>query len=333
MAQSLHPIQVARRNGPRVARMAEEVRLGLTARAPWLPSKYFYDDRGSRLFEQITALPEYYQTRTEERLLEGIADRLIARARPAELVELGSGAGRKIALLLGAMTRAGTARRCVLFDINQRFLTDSVHRLSTRYPHVAVRGAVGDFTQDLAALGPGGGRLAVLFAGTIGNLHPDEVPPFLARLAAQLEPGDGFLVGLDLVKDVARLEAAYNDSAGVTAEFNRNILRHLNAELGADFDPEAFAHVAFYDRRRRWIEMRLQAVRVQHVRIPGAGLSVTFGPGDEIRTEISVKYTRQSFAALLPGTGFGLDGWHTDAEDLFALALLRRGLADAERPS
>lgn len=322
MAEALDRVEAARH--ARTARMAQEVRAGLTAPRPWLPSKYFYDDRGSRLFEAITALPEYYQTRTEERLLETVAADVIARTRPVELVELGSGAGRKIGLLLEAMLRARRPARCRLFDINALYLTESVRRLAGRFPDVDVRGVVGDFTEDLSALGPGGGRLAVLFAGTIGNLHPDDVPAFLGRVSAQLEPGDGFLVGVDLVKDVARLEAAYNDAAGVTAEFNRNILRHVNAALGADFDPDAFAHVAFYDRDCAWIEMRLAVTRVSHVRIPAAGLVLDFAPGDEIRTEISCKYTCQSFAALLPGTGLAIESWYTDPERLFALALLRR---------
>ncbi|MBI4542816.1 MAG: L-histidine N(alpha)-methyltransferase, partial [Gemmatimonadetes bacterium] len=193
------------------------------------------------------------------------------------------------------------------------------------YPTLDVRGVVGDFTDDLGALGPGGGRLVAFFAGTIGNLHPGDVPRFLGRVSRQLDEGDGFLVGLDLVKGVERLEAAYNDAAGVTAEFNRNILRHVNAELDADFDPARFEHVAFYDRERAWIEMRLRATRASRVRIPGAGLELCFDSGDEIRTEISCKYTRASFAARLPGTGLALDAWYTDPDHLFALALLRRG--------
>ncbi len=321
MAKALGQLEAARRSR---ARMAGEVRAGLLAPRPWLPSKYFYDDRGSRLFEAITALPEYYQSRTEERLLETIADLVVERTQPEELVELGSGVGRKIGLLLEAMLRSGRPARCRLFDINALFVTESVRRLATGFPTVEVRGAVGDFTEDLGALGPGGGRLAVFFAGTIGNLHPRDVPAFLRRVSAQLAPGDGFLVGVDLVKDPARLEAAYNDAAGVTAEFNRNILRHINDALGADFDPDAFAHIAFYDRERAWIEMRLAATRVMRVTIPAAGLALDYAPGDEIRTEISCKYSRASFEALLAGTGLALDAWHTDPDQLFALALLRR---------
>jgi L-histidine Nalpha-methyltransferase len=304
--------------------MAVEVRQSLTAERPWLPCKYFYDDRGSALFERITLLPEYYQTRAEEALLSRIADDVVARTTPTELVELGSGAGRKIALLLEAMRRAGRLARLVLFDINSLFVDAAARRIAARFPDIDVRGMTGDFTRDLAALGPGGGRLAVFLAGTIGNIHPDDVPRFLARVARQLSPGDGLLVGLDLVKDVARLEAAYNDAAGVTAEFNRNILHHLNAALGADFDVAAWEHVAFYDPERAWIEMRLRASVACRVHVPGAGLALDFRAGDEISTEISCKYTRSSFARALPGTALTLDYWYTDAEQLFALALLRR---------
>jgi L-histidine N-alpha-methyltransferase len=324
MAGSFYRIESAGQDAGRAARMVEEIRQGLTAHPPWLPSKYFYDDRGSQLFEDITALPEYYQTRTEERLLGTIAADVIARVRPAELVELGSGAGRKVRILLNSMKEAGLLQRCVLLDINARFLATSAQALADAYSGLSVRGVLGDFLEDLRMLGPGGGRLAAFFAGTIGNLHPEAVPPFLARVARQLEPGDAFLVGLDLVKDVARLEAAYNDCAGVTAEFNRNILRALNTQFGADFDPAAFAHVAFYDRRHAWIEMRLRARAPQRVRIPAARLDVEFLAGDEIRTEISCKYTRGSFEPLLAGTGLAMDRWYTDPENLFALALLTR---------
>lgn len=307
------------------ARMADEVRRGLGAARPWLPCKYFYDDRGSELFEQITRLPEYYQTRTEEALLERIAPDVIARAAPGELVELGSGAGRKIGFLLEAMARTGAGARLVLFDINALFVDVSARRIAARFPEADVFGVTGDFTVDLGALGKGGGRLAVFLGGTIGNLHPDDVPRFLTRVAQQLEPGDGLLVGMDLVKDVARLEAAYNDAAGVTAEFNLNILRHCNHALGANFDLGDWQHVAFYDRRRAWIEMRLRATRGCRVRIPDADVDMAFRAGDEISTEISCKYTRDSFTSMLPGTSLSLDRWYADDDNLFALALLRRG--------
>ena len=315
----------ARNTNERLERMAREVRTGLlTQPLPTLPCKYFYDERGSELFDEITRLPEYYPTRTEEAILASIADDVVARVRPRELAELGSGVGRKVRILLDAMRRRGLLERCVLFDISHEVLTESVEALAADYPGMDVRGVVGDFLQDLEALGPGGGRLGLFLAGTIGNLHPDEVPGFLRGVAQQLEPGDGFLVGVDLVKDPARLNAAYNDAAGVTAEFNRNILRVINRTFGADFDPEAFEHVAFYDPDNAWIEMRLRARRRMRVRVPYAGVALRLETGDEIRTELSCKYTRQSFSSRLANTGLVLECWFTDPQDLFASALLRK---------
>jgi len=308
-----------------LARMCAEVRAGLLAHPlPFLPCKYFYDDRGSALFDEITRLPEYYPTRTEDSILARIAGEVVDLVRPRELVEIGSGTGRKIRLLLDATRSRGLLRRCMLLDISEGVLSRSLDALAAAYPGLEVRGVVGDFVEDLAALGPGGGRLALFFAGTIGNLHPDDVPAFLRSLGRQLAPGDGFLVGLDLVKDERRLHEAYNDRAGVTAEFNRNILHVLNRAVAADFLPQAWQHVAFYDRERAWIEMRLRATRDMRVNVPAAGLALDFRTGDEIRTELSCKYTRESFGARVAGTGLRIERWFTDPENLFASALLRR---------
>ena len=308
-----------------VGRMAVEIRAGLLADPPEIPCKYFYDDAGSRLFDEITRLPEYYQTRTEGRILEARAGEVVARFQPRELVEIGSGTSRKTRIILDAMARAGTLERCVLFDINERALDESTRALSAEYPGLEVRGVAGDFAEDLSGIGPSSRRrLAVFLGGTIGTLLPADVPGFLARLAAILAPGDGFVLGVDLVKDPARLHAAYNDAAGVTARFNLNILKAVNDALDGDFDPTAFEHVAFYDRANAWIEMRLRAVRPTRVRVRGAGIDRTFQAGDEIRTEISCKYTRASLLALLPGTGLRLLDWLTDPEALFALAVLAR---------
>jgi L-histidine N-alpha-methyltransferase len=324
-------IERVRNAGDFATRMADEVRAGLQTRPlPELPSKYFYDDRGSALFDEITRQPEYYHTRTEEAILERVAEEVVDVVRPNELCELGSGVGRKVRLILDAMKHRGLLERCVMLDISEGFLIDSCHQLDADYPDLEVRGIVGDFLEDLPALGPGGGRLALLLAGTIGNLHPERVPPFLRALAQQLVPGDSFLLGLDLVKDEGRLHAAYNDAAGVTAEFNRNILRVLNTHLDADFEPEAFEHVAFYDRENAWIEMRLRATRDMEFSIPGAAMNMSLGRGDEVRTELSCKYTRPSLEAMLTGTGIRIEGWYADPENLFASALLRR--AEEEIP-
>jgi len=304
--------------------MVEEVGAALRQPLPALPSKYFYDARGSRLFDAITRLPEYYPARTEERILERVAVEVAQRSRPRELVELGSGLGRKIELVLDAAAATRRLERCVLLDVSETALADSLARLADERPGLEERGIVGDFTRDLPALGEGGGRLVLFLGGTVGNLHPSEVPGFLAAVARQLDARDHLLLGVDLVKDAARLEAAYNDAAGVTAAFNRNILRVINAALQADFDVSAFEHVAFYDRENAWIEMRLRAARATRARVPPCGLELRFEPGDAIRTELSCKYTRASLEAQLAGTGLVPAGWYSDPEGLFGLALLRR---------
>jgi L-histidine N-alpha-methyltransferase len=291
---------------------------------PTVDPKYFYDDEGSALFERITHLEEYYQTRTELALLESIAADVVDAATPHELVELGSGAGRKVHLLLDAMRDRGLLDGCVLLDINATFLEASCRRLATDYPEMTVRGVVGDFTRDLDAIGEGPRRLLVFFAGTIGNLAPEARREFLRRVRRVMGPHDRFLIGLDLVKDRRRLEAAYNDAEGVTAAFNRNVLAVLNRRFGTDFDPGAFDHVAFWDADREWIEMRLRARRPMRVRLPSDPRSLLLESGDEIRTELSCKFTSDSFERSLSGTGLCLTDWWTDPDDLFALALVGR---------
>jgi L-histidine N-alpha-methyltransferase len=318
-------VRRTRRDEHALGVMIAEVRAGLSRRPlPELPCKYFYDERGSRLFDEITELPEYYQTRTETAILAAHADSIVEAVAPIELAELGSGAGRKIRFFLDAMRRRRRLESVALLEIHEGYLRESVTRLQADYPEARVRGVTGDFVSDLAALGPGGGRLLLFLAGTIGNLHPDELPAFFEAAAGTLAPGDGFLVGVDLVKDEARLHAAYNDVRGVTAEFNRNILRVLNARLGAAFDPADFEHHAFWDAERQWIEMRLRALRRVVVRIPAADMTFRIEAGEEIRTELSCKYTRESFAARLRDSGLLLERWLTDPENLFASALLRR---------
>jgi L-histidine N-alpha-methyltransferase len=295
---------------------------GLSRPLPEISCKHFYDDRGSQLFEDITQTEEYYPTRTELAILEENAARIVEAARPRALAELGAGAGRKIGLLLDEMASRGSAKECVLLDVNASFLAASAARLRAAYPGLAVREVVGDFLRDLDRLGPGGERLILFFASTIGNLLPEEVPGFLASVARQMAPGDGFLVGFDLVKDVGRLERAYDDAAGITAEFNKNILLVVNRRFGADFDPAAFEHVAFYDPGRQWIEMRLRALRDVWVRVAAAGRSFAFPTGSEIRTEVSCKFTRPGVEAAAAGAGLGVRSWYTDPGRLFALALL-----------
>ena len=313
------------------ALMAAEVRAGLTARPlPWLPSKYFYDARGGALFDEITRLPEYYLTRTEEALLPAVAREVVAALRPRHLVELGSGIGGKVRVLLDAMAAAGTLESCTLLDVSAEALSQSVPQLRIEWPGLRTAGVVGDFLTDLRAVGPGGSRLLAFLGSTIGNIHPREVPPFLRAAASILSPGDGMLVGLDLVKDRARLEAAYNDARGVTAEFNRNILRVMNARLGADFDPAAFEHVAFYDEERAWIEMRLRARRgVRGARTRGGGGPLSRPPATRSAPRSAASTHARRSRKGLDGTGLVLDGWWSDPESLFALVLLRRTGAPA----
>jgi L-histidine Nalpha-methyltransferase len=307
------------------ARMAAEVREGLLARPlPYLPSKFFYDERGSALFDEITRLPEYYLTRTEESILPLAARDAVARLRPRHLIELGSGLGRKVRILLDAMAQAETLASCTLLDVDAAAISESLGRLADERPGLEATGIVGDFLTDLGALDRGPSRLVAFLGSTIGNILPADVPGFLRSAAAILAPGGGMLIGLDLVKDRARLEAAYNDRRGVTAEFNLNILSVVNARMGADFDPAAFEHLAFYDSERSWIEMRLRARRACRVRVPAAEIELSLRAGDEIRTEISCKYTRRTLEAMVRGTGLALAEWRTDPKSLFALALLKR---------
>ncbi|MEZ4267235.1 MAG: L-histidine N(alpha)-methyltransferase [Myxococcota bacterium] len=307
-----------------------ELRAALLHDPPRIPSKYFYDRRGCELFEAITHTPEYYQTRTELAMLAEHADALLAPVAPRELAEIGSGSGRKTRHLLDALVRSGRGRACTLFDIAPDFLDPSVAELSAEYPSLAVRGVVGDFAHELSRLGPGGERLLVLLAGTFGNFSRLDASAFLADVTAILAPTDGFLLGVDLVKDAARLEAAYDDAQGVTAAFNLNILDVLNSRFGADFHPSHFLHRALYNADAARIEMRLRARRPTQAYVAATDTRLTFDEGDEILTELSCKYTRQSLEALAAPAGLTMTRWVTDPEELFALALLRPSTAEPQ---
>ena len=300
------------------------LRVMLQKELPEIPPRYLYDDLGSELFERITELSVYYQTRTELAILERAATDIVAHARPRHLVELGSGAGRKIRLLLDALRAGGQGATCTMLDINELFLRQSTGRLSADYPEFVFRGIVGDFMTDLGRLGPAGERLIVFFAGTVGNIHPDERRSFLGELARRMDGSDALLLGVDLVKDPARLEAAYDDPEGVTAAFNLNVLSVLNRRFGGNFDPSGFRHRAFYDPKNAWIEMRLVASRKHVVHLGALDLGLDLDPGAEIRTEISCKFTRDSLESAAAEAGLTIDRWFTDPDDLFALALLRR---------
>jgi L-histidine N-alpha-methyltransferase len=298
-----------------------DVRAGLTATPKTLPPKWFYDDRGSELFDQITRLREYYPTRTERSILVEHAGDVAELTKADTLVELGSGTSEKTRLLLDALRDAGTLERFVPFDVSEQTLRNAASAVAREYPGVRVHAVVGDFEQHLGEL-PGGGTRVVAFLGsTIGNLAPGPRAAFLADLAATLAPGDALLLGTDLVKDLDRLVAAYDDAAGVTAAFNRNVLAVLDRELDADFDPDAFVHVAMWNADAEWIEMRLRAQRAQTVHLRALGLDVDFAAGEELRTEISAKFRRERVEHELGAAGFHLAEWWTDPAGDFALSL------------
>jgi L-histidine N-alpha-methyltransferase len=305
--------------------LEDDVRRGLTARPKSLPPKYFYDRAGSLLFERITELPEYYPTRTESALLEEILPGLLGEFLPDEIVEIGSGTSEKTRRVLDAVSRGGRPVRYVPLDVDRLTLEATAERLLRDYPSVSVHAVVGDFERDLAHVPPPEGRRLVMFLGsTIGNLDEPAQRRLLADLRGLLrDPGDRLLLGVDLVKDVKTLEAAYDDSAGVTGEFNRNILRVVNRGVDGDFDPEAFRHVAFYNEAASRIEMHLVAESPQAVRLRRLGLTIRFRRGEAIWTESSYKFTRPGVESLLQVTGLHLHRWHVDPANYFALALIR----------
>lgn len=307
-----------------LATLADDVTRGLTASPKWLLPKYFYDDRGCDLFEQITRLPEYYQTRTERCILESVAAGLVERHGPTELVELGSGSSRKTEAVLDAMHHAGLLRSYLPFDISPGALLSAAGRLAEAYPGLRVHGVAGDFERHLAQIprvDEAGRRLVLFLGGTIGNFHPRARAPFLRAVASLLGPDDRLLVGTDLVGDATRTREAYDDAAGVTAAFNLNVLTVLNRELAADFDVDAFEHVAVYDAHNEWVEMRLRSLRPQRVRLEALDLDVSFEQGEEMRTEISCKFSRRSAGEMYRRAGLRLLEWHTDPGQRFAVSL------------
>jgi len=312
-----------------VRSLADDVLDGLTRPFKELPPKHFYDTRGAELFDRTCELPEYYPTRAERSILAARAGEIAARTRAAEVVELGSGTAEKTGLLLAALAGAGTLRRYVPVDVTEAMVLRCAEAFVARFDPLDVHGIVGDFERHLPhvpAPDGDGPRLVAFLGGTIGNFAPGARRRFLRSLAALLRPGvDHLLLGTDLVKDPAVLEAAYDDAAGVTAEFNRNVLHVVNRELGADFDPDAFAHVAFFDREHEWIEMRLRATRRMTVTIPAVDLTVDFAAREELRTEISAKFTPARLEADLAAAGLALEDVLTDAEGRFALSLSTPG--------
>jgi L-histidine N-alpha-methyltransferase len=301
--------------------LRRDVQAGLTQTPKELPPKWFYDERGSALFEAITRLPEYYLTRYERVILKGAAPEIARLTEANTLIEPGSGSSEKTRFLLDAMVATGRLRRFVPFDVSEQFLREAAGKVADEYPGIEVHGVVGDFEHHLRRLPPGRRRLFAFLGSSIGNLTGEQRAGFLAVLHSLLGPGEALLLGADLVKDPRRLEAAYNDSAGVTAAFNKNVLAVLNRELGADFDLACFEHVAVWDPEHEWIEMRLRSTVDQVVRVARLGLEVEFAEGEEMRTEISDKFRRAGLEGELRAAGFDLRHWWTDRADNFSLSL------------
>jgi L-histidine N-alpha-methyltransferase len=295
---------------------------GLTGTPKTLPPRWFYDERGSELFDRITRLPEYYPTRAERAILEARAGDIAAVVGADELVELGSGTSDKTRLLLTALRATGTLRTFVPFDVDPTVLRAAGAALTDEYAGLDVGAVVGDFTRHMGELPTTGRRRLIAFLGsTIGNLEPGPRAAFLTEVSGALRPGDSFLLGTDLVKDTGRLVRAYDDAAGVTAAFNRNVLAVLDRELEADFDLAAFDHVALWDPEHEWIEMRLRSRVDQVVSVADLDLEVSFAAGEDLRTEISAKFRRELVEAELDAAGLEMTHWWTDPAGDFGLSL------------
>jgi L-histidine N-alpha-methyltransferase len=302
------------------AALRDDVLHGLTRTPKTLPPKWFYDARGSELFEEITRLPEYYPTRAEREILVARAPEIAAATEARTLVELGSGSSEKTRHLLDALTDLHTY---VPVDVSESALTGAAESLLAERPGLQVHALIADFTAGLALPGTPEPRLVAFLGGTIGNLLPAERTAFFASVRALLVPGDALLLGTDLVKDESTLVRAYDDAAGITAAFNKNVLSVIDRELGADFDPDDFDHVALWNAEHEWIEMRLRARRPLSVKVPGLDLVVQFEAGEEVRTEVSAKFRQDSVQTELAGARMKLTRWWTDETGRFAVSLAR----------
>jgi L-histidine N-alpha-methyltransferase len=311
---------------PEKRSLADDVLDGLTRPFKELPPKHFYDARGAELFDRICELPEYYPTRAERAILDARAGELASLTAAGELVELGSGTAAKTRVLLDALHDAGTLVRYVPVDVTESVVRDCAEELTDEYPGLCVHGVIGDFERHLDHVPPAvGPRIVAFLGGTIGNFPPGSRRRVLREIGRLLGREDHLLMGTDLVKDPEVLEAAYDDAEGVTAEFNRNVLRVLNRELDAAFDPDDFDHVARFDREHEWIEMRLRARRSHTTLVRSLDLPVHFDAGEEMRTEISAKFTPERLERDLSAAGLELLRWFTDPDGLFALTLSRLG--------
>lgn len=304
-----------------VEKLRADVRDGLTASPKVLPPKWFYDERGGRLFERITQLPDYYLTRAEREIIDAHAGEIAARVGADTLVELGSGYAEKTRLLLTALADTGTLRRYIPVDVSITALVEAGEALMVEYPTIEVHGVMADFENQLDLLPAGGPRLTAFLGGTVGTFEPRERIRFLRGLRDSMDADDWLLLGVDLAKSPDVLVRAYDDDAGITAEFNRNVLRRINRELRANFDADSFDHVAVWDAASEWVEMRLRARRSQDVRVGAIGLVAHIDAGEEIRTEVSAKFRRERIEAELARCQFGVREWWTDELGRFALSL------------
>ncbi|MEO7804036.1 MAG: L-histidine N(alpha)-methyltransferase [Actinomycetota bacterium] len=294
---------------------------GLTCTPKSIPSKYFYDEVGADLFDQITRLDEYYLTRRETEIFLARADDISKLTGADTFIELGSGTSNKTTILLDAFSQAGSLQRYIPFDVDEKTMRAAAQTIMARYHDVSVHAVVGDFESHLSQIPHGGRRVLAFIGSTIGNLTGEQRKGFLAEVAEVLEPGDAFLLGADLMKDQRRLELAYDDPAGVTAEFNRNVLRVLNKELQANFDVNKFQHVARFDEDHEWMQMSLRSTVDQEVRLSSIGLDIAFAKDERLLTEISAKFRRESLEGELAEAGLEMRHWWTDTAGDFGVSL------------
>lgn len=309
--------------------MKEDVRAGLTAPHKSLPSTYFYDDYGSALFAEITQLPEYYLTRAETEILEAHAHNIIAATQPEELVEIGAGYAQKTQVLLSAIHASNAGSTYVAIDVSESALLHAGQNLTSRYPWLTVKGYLADFGSDLASVPRNGRRLVAFLGSTLGNLAAEMRPGFFRAVASMLDGSDAFLLGVDLIKEESTLLAAYDDSAGLSAAFNKNILVVINRELGGDIDIDAFKHTTTFYAESGCMEQSLLALRDVSAHLHGIGLDVQFAQGESIHTEWSCKFTREQVESELSAAGLDATHWWTDSEKRFALTLARRSSLSA----
>ena len=301
-----------------------DVLAGLSSTPKELPPKWFYDDVGSELFDKITRLSEYYPTEAERQILRERASRIVALSGADTFVELGSGTSDKTRVLLEAFSATGQLKRFVPFDVSEGTLREAAASIAATWPRLEVHGVVGDFDHHLAEIPSGGRQLTAFLGGTIGNYKTEARARFLSSLADRMAPGDTLLLGTDLVKETERLELAYDDPAGVTAAFNKNVLAVINRELGADFDLDAFEHVATFDLDHEWMDLRLRSLADQQVRVAELDLFVDFAAGEEMRTEVSAKFRPERIEAELEAAGLHLVELWTDTNGDYALSLAQR---------